>query len=328
MERCIGCGALLQTKNKQEIGYIPKEKKETAKVCERCFRLIHYNDLKLVNLKKVNDVIATVNQKGKFAFFLGDLLNINSEVIKTYKDITIPKCFVLSKVDVIPKYINKEKIKYWLKKEYQINEEILFLSALKSQNIHVIESVMTAKNISVSYLLGYTNSGKSTLINKLIDTNTITTSLVPNTTADFIPISLENNKTIIDSPGFLYHETLYDQNDIILIKKINPKTFLKPLTFQLKKGASILIENLIRLENKSDKCNITIYMSNLLDIKKIYEKNPTLKDAQIEEYNIKRNQDIVIKGLGFINCKSTACLKIYVKKKGFVEIRNSFFQEV
>ena len=49
MKRCIGCGAVLQTKNEKSIGYIPKEKKESAKLCLRCFRILHYNDLKMVD---------------------------------------------------------------------------------------------------------------------------------------------------------------------------------------------------------------------------------------------------------------------------------------
>ncbi len=326
MKKCLGCGAVLQTKDKNKLGYVPLEKWSTAKLCERCFRLIHYNDLKVVDFKVAETVLKDVNHKGKFAFFLVDLLNINTTVIKTYHQIKIPKCFVVSKIDFIPKYINKNNIKIWLKEEYQINEEIYFLSAYKNQNIHCLESVMIDKNCLEAYLLGYTNSGKSTLINKIMDSNQITTSLLPNTTANFIKIKLDSKLTLIDSPGFLYPDSLYDQSDVTIMKKINPQTFLKPITFQLKKGMSIVIENLIRIENVSDKCNLTFYMSNLLEIKKIYAKNTYLKDGFKEVKHLKRNEDMVITGIGFINCKSTSQLNLYLKKPGFVEIRNSFFE--
>lgn len=326
MNRCIGCGAILQTEDKNSIGYIPKEKINDAKLCERCFRILHYNDLKLVDLPETNEVLSIVNKKGKFAFFLVDLLNINLEVISTYRDIKIPKCLIISKVDFIPKYINKNNIKLWLKEEYGIKEEIIFLSAAKNQNVHAIDSVMEEKNVKEAYLLGYTNSGKSTLVNRLTNENNITTSLVPNTTIDFIKIKLENQLSLIDSPGFLYKNNLYEKDDIVFIKKINPKTFIKPITFQLKKGASILIEDYIRIENNSDKCNMTLYMSNLLDIKKVYDKNGLLKDLSQINVMIKKNQDLVLKGIGFINCKSEANLNIYIKGEEFIEIRNSFFE--
>jgi len=326
MNRCIGCGAIFQTEDKNAIGYIPKEKLEDSKLCERCFRILHYNDLKIVELPKTKEVLGFVNKKGKFAFFLVDLLNINLEVLETYRNIKVPKCLIISKVDFIPKYIKKNNIKIWLKEEYGINEEIIFLSAVKNHNISSISSILEKNSIKEGYLLGYTNSGKSTLINRIKNENNITTSLIPNTTLDFINIKLENNLTLIDSPGFLYENPIYDANDIVFIKKLNPKTFIKPITFQLKKGASITVENILRIENVSDKCNLTFYMSNLLDIKKIYEKNNTLKNLETISLETKKNQDLVIKGVGFINVKSNAKLNIYIKDKEYIEVRNSFFE--
>ncbi len=324
MKRCMGCGAILQSKKKEEIGYVPKEKKE-AKLCERCFRLLHYNDLKFVEISSSKKVLEQVNKTGLFAFFLVDLLNINKEVLKTYHAITAPKCFIISKVDFIPKYMNKNKIKVWLREEYDVEEEIIFLSAHKNQNIHYIENMMEQKNITESYLLGYTNSGKSTLLNKIMEEEQITTSIVPNTTIDFIKISLGNGKSIIDTPGFLYQDTLYPKDDVVFIKKINPKTFLKPITFQLKKGASLLIEDLLRIENQSEKCNMTLYMSNLLSIKKVYAQNELLKNLESTSMHLEKNQDLVLKGIGFINFKSDSKVKIYIQKPGFLEIRSSFF---
>lgn len=325
MNRCIGCGAILQTKDKDKIGYIPEEKVNDAKLCERCFRILHYNDLKIVDLPKAKEVLSIINKKGNFAFFLVDLLNINLEVLSTYKNIEIPKCLIISKADFIPKYINKNNIKIWLKEEYGIEEEIIFLSAVKNQNISAISNILESKCLNKAYLLGYTNSGKSTLVNCLKNDNSVTTSLVPNTTIDFINVKLDNNITLIDSPGFLYEENLYEKDDLLFIKKVNPKTFIKPITFQLKKGASIVIEDKIRIENKSEKCNMTLYMSNLLDIKKIYDKNELLKNLENVNIRVKKNQDIVIKGIGFINCKSNAELNVYIKGQNFIEVRNSFF---
>ena len=76
-----------------------------------------------------------------------------------------------------------------------------------------------------------------------ITNNKITTSLIPNTTLDFIKIKLNVNLTIIDSPGFTLNQTLYNDNDFELIERINPKSFLKPITHQTKEITSIIIEN-------------------------------------------------------------------------------------
>lgn len=326
MNRCTGCGALLQTENKEKLGYIPKEKYENSKLCERCFRILHYNDLKIIDLPKTKEILKIVNASNSFAFFLVDLLNINKEVLDTYKNITIPKCLIVCKIDFIPKYIKKEKIKNWLQEEYKVLDDIIFLSAKKNVNMHGVLSILQVKNIKTAYLMGYTNVGKSTLINRFQENSLITTSLVPNTTVDFIKIQLEDGVCLIDTPGFQYQKTVYLKDDITFIKKVNPKWAIKPVTFQLKKGASIVIEKDIRIENKTESCNLTFYMSNLLSLKKVYEKNEALKNLNKVDIHVKRNEDIVIKGLGFINVKSDSFLLIYIKDPELIEIRNSFFE--
>ena len=42
MKRCRGCGAVLQTEDRTLPGYTPKAEND---YCQRCFRLIHYDDL-------------------------------------------------------------------------------------------------------------------------------------------------------------------------------------------------------------------------------------------------------------------------------------------
>ena len=43
-KKCVGCGITLQSKDINNLGYVPKEKENDAKYCERCFKLIHYNN--------------------------------------------------------------------------------------------------------------------------------------------------------------------------------------------------------------------------------------------------------------------------------------------
>lgn len=324
MNRCQGCGAILQSTNRKQVGFIPKEKIEESTLCERCFRLIHYNDLKWIDLE-LETILDTVNKKGSYAFFLVDLLNINKEVLDTFKKINISKTLTVSKIDYIPKYIKKEKIKNWLKEEYGIQEEILFLSAARNVNINTILNTLEKVEKKSAYLLGFTNAGKSTLVNRLQENDTITTSVAPNTTVDYIKIPLSAGYFLIDSPGFQYQNPIY-QKDTSLLQKINPKGFLKPVTYQLKRGTSLIIEDILRIENTSEKCNITLYISNLLEINKVYEKNELLKLLPSFEMNVKRNEDIVVQGLGFLNVKSDCKLNVYIKRKEWIEKRKSFFE--
>ena len=52
---CIGCGATIQTRDKDKLGYTPQSAldkgSETGEVyCERCFRLRHYNEITDVHI--------------------------------------------------------------------------------------------------------------------------------------------------------------------------------------------------------------------------------------------------------------------------------------
>ena len=295
MNRCQGCGIILQNNDVNKLGYIPKEKINET-LCERCFRLIHYNDLKIVELPAI-DILEKINKNGKYVFFLTDLLNINNEVINTFKSIKIPKTLIISKIDYLPKF-----------------------------NIQTLKNTLNANNLKSAFLVGYTNVGKSTLVNKLKENNLITMSVVPNTTLDFIKINIDDEYNLIDSPGLNYQKTIYEESNHNIIKKLNPKSVLKPITYQLKNNASLVIEDIIRIENKSPKCNLTIYMSNLLNIVKVYENNKLLKELNNKELIMEKDEDIVIKGLGFINVKSDSKLKIYLKNQDLIEIRQSFFE--
>ena len=325
MTRCIGCGVVLQSKDKSKIGYIPLEKKD-ASLCERCFRIHHYNDLQLVELSKNEEIIDGVNKSEKFVFFLVPLFMINEEAIKTYHSIKTDKCLLISKVDLLPKSLSYDKIKSWLKEVYDVSD-VLFFSAIKNYNVKGILRILKDKNLKEAYLLGYTNAGKSTLLNRLMEEDTITTSIVPNTTLDFIRIPLEGGISLIDTPGFSCKNVLYKQDDLSVIKRLNGKSRIRPLVYPLKQGASILIEDFIRIENKSLSSNLIFYIPNSLEVKKIYEKNSFLKDKKCISITLKRNEDLVLNGVGFVTSKSEVQLQVYLKNEGTIEKRKSFFDK-
>lgn len=329
-KKCTGCGSILQTINPKEKGYIKEEKLDNSLYCERCFKIIHYNEKIVTELDNVNEyIIKEVNKKAKYVYFLIDFLNINQETISTFKRINIPKTLIISKLDIIPKSIKDSKIINFLKEVYEVNEEIIFQSTKKNINTKKITAYLESNKINEAYILGYTNAGKSTLLNKLSEINDIkdkqiTTSLIPNTTVDFIKIKLTDNLSIIDSPGFTLNKTLYKTTEFDLIKRITPKSFLKPTTYQLKDIASIIIEDKIKIK-ASIPNNFTFYISNDINIERVFEKNKDLENYKPLILEIPENSDLVIKSLGFINIKKACTLTIYSDNKELFEVRKSIF---
>ncbi len=48
---CAGCGVSIQTEDKQGVGYAPESAlKREHVICQRCFRLKHYNEVQDVPL--------------------------------------------------------------------------------------------------------------------------------------------------------------------------------------------------------------------------------------------------------------------------------------
>ncbi len=325
MTKCLGCGINLQTKNPHEVGYTPKE---DALVCERCFRLKNYNEYKEVELININNkIIERVNKDNYLTIFLIDLLNINEETINTYHSITSPKILIISKKDIIPFSIKEDIISTFLKKTYSINENIYYLSSKKKYNINSIMELANNTKEKKAYIVGYTNSGKSTLINtitqKLGKDSLITTSSIPNTTLDFLEIKI-GEITIIDTPGFILNKTLYNSKEYELIRRINPKSYIKPLTIQTKDNTGLLIEDKIYLSPHNNN-SLTFYISNNIKIEKVF------KESLIEEghhlLKVPANSDVVIKGLGFINIKKECNLQINTSYIDLIEIRESLFNK-
>lgn len=304
-KRCIGCGLILQNANKDEKGYTPNIDKE---YCMRCFRLKNYGEKNIDETINMEDIFNKVNKGKGVAFFFVDYLNINNYTINLFKKINLKKVLVVSKIDILRKDMKFNKIKKWLEDVYNINDDILFLSTKKNYGVNSILNYLDNININIAYIIGITNAGKSTFINKLLALHNVNKEILvsdkPNTTLDFIPIHIDNYK-IYDTPGLL----IPNMNLKLLKREI------KPITFNLKKITTLMfLDYKITFLNPT---SITCYF-NIIDIKRGY------KEIVSEKMKVGSNIDVVIPGVGFINVKEAGELIINNRN---IEIRDSISGE-
>ena len=290
MTKCVGCGIKLQEKDKNELGYTPNLNNA---LCERCFKLKNYNILTNKGINIDNDkLINKINELNTCVLFLVDFINLDSEVIDAYKKIKSKKILIITKADIIPKNIKYQKLIQNIKNIYEIKEDLILTSSKTKLNIKTITKIcLEEKNIC---LAGYTNAGKSSLINALVGSD-ITVSKKSNTTQDFIKLNVDGIN-IYDAPGFMSN-----------INRENiPRSIIRPITYQFPSKHYLLIQD-IKL-NILENSNFTIYVGNEANI--IRRKENENVECKII---VPKNSDVIIKGICFINFKNTCMISLNTK---------------
>jgi len=308
---CFGCGIKLQSDDPKKDGYVPLEVKDKSDYCQRCFRLKHYGEsIKTNKPKTTEDIIKTVNKNAKYVVFMVDFIDIFDEVMNIFARIKVPKILVVSKSDIIPKNISFEQLKSYLRTIYKIKDEIVFTS--KNSNLNTLIKKLYDKD--EIYFLGLTNSGKSTLINSIIEDSgskmsKLTTSHFENTTQDFVRIEIKG-KTLVDSPGFVI-------DNFELDKLSNMTSTINPITYQNKVDCTYDIGNKLKIKIKGT-TNAVLYFSKNLEIKRSYNK-----ELPGTTFKVDANRDIVICGLGFIKITDGVEITIPNNIMKYINIRPS-----
>ncbi len=329
-KRCVGCGFMLQTKDMDKEGYIRSELRDKSELCERCFRIQNYNEYKVVDRtnKDFSKIFKKIDKSKDLVLLVVDLLNIG-ELEQLGQYIHNDVLFVLTKRDLLPKRIYEEKLlQYFDTLPFSILDKIIVSSKTNYHLDELMELVFQYKKSNRVYVVGITNAGKSTLMNKIIynysnHKRQITTSILPSTTLDMIEIPISEELTFVDTPGLLISNSIVDKVDVETLRNIVPKTELKPTIFQVKSDQIFLIDQLVRLEVEEDN-NIVFYISNNLPIVRFYKDNDKLKNLEAYTFMIEEKEDIVIEGLGFIKVMKKATIKLYTLKGVDVYTRKSF----
>lgn len=360
---CIGCGARIQVDEPNKSGYLPEQLliKELDKnddlnlMCQRCFRLRNYNQIQPVELNDADfeKIIKEIANNKALIILVVDIFDVFGSLIPGITRMVgqnNPILLVGNKIDLIPKSVKRSKIADWLRRQSEqfgirpIDVELI--SSVKNINIdQLLDKVEKYSDGKDAYIVGTTNVGKSTLLNSIINAtsnrkNVITTSRFSGTTLDKIVIPFEDNTSLIDTPGLINRNQIIDNLNEEALKMIQPTSEVKPRTYQLNPGQSILIGGIGRFDLlKSDqKIGVTFYFANQLDLHRtktenfedFYQKHagldllPIAKN-QFTDYQFKIDQsiDIAISGLGWIHLHDSALVNIAVEDKTAVGLRNA-----
>jgi len=330
IKKCIGCGSILQSDHVDNEGFVKSNVYDKSEYCERCFKIIHYGEYSVLDKKIDTDgIIRNINSDGySTVAFLIDPFNINNSIKKIIRRFKNEKYILITKRDILPRSLKEKKLIEYVKTNVYDTDKIMCISSIKKYNIDNFLKLIDKDNVRRLYIVGFTNSGKSTFINAILSSNKkkpiITTSSIPNTTASYITMKLSNKLTIVDTPGFIDKDAIYNFVDYKKINKYYPKKEIKVKTFQMWNDSSIVVNDILRIENTSNKLNsFSFYMNDKLRFEKVKIKNHKLKELPSISFDIIEPSDIVINGLGFIRITKVGKVTINVIDTKIVSIRKS-----
>ncbi len=326
---CSGCGVLMQDDNILGLGFTTNLEND---MCMRCFRLKNYGEYESVSSSLVDyqGIIDGINKTNDLVLYVVDVLNLPNDLQDVREMITNDCILVLNKRDLLPLSIKEEKILEYMNNLNLGYDDIVIVSSEKNTNMDLLlNKINRLKKSNNVYVIGYTNAGKSSLINKFIknygdgDTK-LTIAPLPSTTLDRIIIPINDELTLIDTPGIIDKDNIINFVDSKMYKKLNSKKEIKPKTYQLSKNESLLIGDLFRIDYvEGDRNSLTFYIPNEIKIRRCRFKSNNLKNLYIRNLEVDYYHDVVIHGLGFIKIVAACKVNIYINKDVLVYTRDN-----
>ncbi|WP_018752633.1 ribosome biogenesis GTPase YqeH [Paenibacillus sanguinis] len=362
--RCSGCGIVLQSEDPGKPGFAPEQalSKEPV-ICQRCFRIKNYNESSSVTVEQDEflRLLAQIGQKEALVIHIVDLFDFQGSLISGLQRFvgSNPVLLAVNKTDLLPKVTNWNKVRNWVQKEAKDMglkvEDVILCSAKQNSGFdRLLDAIAGRRGDRDVYVVGATNVGKSTLINRLIRDYSdleqeLTVSRYPGTTLDMVHIPLDDGRAIIDTPGIVYpsrYSELVAPSDLAVLM---PEKALKPAVYQLNEKQTLFFGGFGRFDFiQGERQSFTCFISGRLPIHRTKleradelfashagemlappsrENFEALPEWTRHEFRISKGSrsDLFISGLGWIkiNNESGAVIAAHVPKGVKVLVRPS-----
>jgi ribosome biogenesis GTPase YqeH len=339
-KKCSGCGANLQYENPNEIGYVPEKVaiEQSQPLCQRCFKIKNYGSYIPVDLDKEfykNEVRNVIKDMDAILLIL-DIIEFESSFDKEILSLLKNKKFIIAvnKIDLIPGNKHASEISEWIKMRlFKEGLEALDIAILSTHKNYGVNGIFRKfkhfyPNGAKIAIIGATNVGKSSLINKLFGDDRATISKYPGTTLKTVKHT-KDKFVFFDTPGIIPKGRLSD----LVCEKCNldivPSSEISRKTFKLGKDRVLFLGGLayIKILKEFDvkpifsvylSKNVVFHETNKSKIEEIIKKHsgnmltPPCNKCKTDYYNnkfktqiieIEDREELVIKGLGWLTVK-------------------------
>lgn len=304
-KKCLGCGILKQTDNKNNPGYVLDIE---HKYCMECFKLLNYGEVKsrhkLETYPNINEnslvlIIQSVLQLDLLFTLPVHRIQPNAKFV-----------YIINQIDLLPKETNLDHFYNEIKKRAYKNkinfDDIVFMSAINNYDISNLKMFINSFNNKEVYLFGFQNSGKSTIFKGLTNNESVLNINKPGLTQDILEDNLDD-KTLYDMPGIFNEGYISDYLTYDKYKELIPSKTIKPKVYTFNKNQRIVLNDLIEITTKKDEdVRLIMYISNKVKVSRynILNKNNYLNENfeyVNKTFNLKYNKShIQLLDIGFI----------------------------
>ncbi|MCI7342597.1 MAG: ribosome biogenesis GTPase YqeH [Fusobacterium necrophorum] len=352
-KKCIGCGIPLQNTDSKKGGYTPKDLTGKEELyCQRCFRISHYGEHSSSFLSR-EDYQKELQQwvsPQRLALAIFDIIDFEGSFQDDILDILreMDSIVVINKVDLIPGEKHPSEVANWvngrLASEGIAPLDIAIVSCKNNYGMNgILRKIHHFYPNGVEVLvLGVTNVGKSSVVNRLLGENRVTVSKYPGTTLLSTFHEITGTKLrLIDTPGLIpggrFSDLVIEEDQL----KIIPSTEISRKTFKLEKNRCVVLGELIKLQvlnEEGQKPIFSLYASQGVQFHETNSEKASLQTERVhclhlkekgkfrkEKFTIAAGEELVWKGLAWLSVKRGPLhIEVEYPEGGDIVIRKAF----
>lgn len=289
VRKCYHCNKVLQSEDKNQGGYIPRELLETndgrVLLCEECYRKENL-DVIPTKIELGKDIVTILNDAKKsnaLIVYVVDIFSFETSFIQEVNELIkgLDIILVANKIDLLPNNSRLNEVKEYVAHRLRVEEmkalDIILTSPENGFNIEeVVKGIKANRKGKDVYIIGRIGSGKSSLLTSLLKvfSNTtnqmIVTENYKGTESRVMKLPLEDGKFIYDTPGLPNSISAVSVLEKDVVRAITPREHIKKRGFLLYPKQALVLGGLIRVDLLSKKSvNLNVFMSDKIQLKRI-----------------------------------------------------------
>lgn len=337
--RCEGCGAILQTTDRERAGYVIDL---NHTYCQACYRLLHYGE----SIKHFHPEDLPSLPEHAVILMVSSVLHLDllfSYPVYRYQP-DAKYVYIMNQIDLLPKGTDLthllSRIKNHAKNMHIPYEDLILMSAKNPYDIEHLKEYLRILKEPYVYLLGVQNSGKTTLFKALTKDDKALAMKKAGLTQEALHRPFENME-IYDMPGLYQEGYLHHVLPYGIYKDLIPDQEIKPRIYQLKDGQALMLEGLFGLSFHGDAINPIFYLDSKVNIHKTQEARikPLLLEKEkhfkifVDRYEDKAFKiseglhQITFADMGFMHIKGPGLIKVTYPKGLHLSLSEALFND-